>query len=99
MSGPLLFRSSNTNGGGSSSTTAVMSTAFIKCSSGEGYPPRIVCFVCGAEGPADYPLFMAPHGTTGDNKVRKRGGVEGFLVYGTVRYGAVRYGTVPTVHC
>lgn len=44
-------------------------SAFIKCSSGDGYPPRIVCFVCGAEGPADYPLFMAPHGTTGDNKL------------------------------
>jgi len=28
------------------------------------YPPRIACFVCGAEGPADYPLFLSPHGTT-----------------------------------
>ena len=25
-----------------------------------GYPPRILCFVCGASGPADYPLYSAP---------------------------------------
>ena len=24
------------------------------------YPPRIVCYVCGLEGPADYPVYMAP---------------------------------------
>ena len=29
------------------------------------YPPRIVCHVCGLEGPADYPLYMSPHGFTG----------------------------------
>ena len=29
------------------------------------YPPRIVCFVCGLEGPADYPLYVAPHGFSG----------------------------------
>ena len=29
------------------------------------YPPRIVCYVCGLEGPADYPLYVAPHGYTG----------------------------------
>ena len=30
------------------------------------FPPRIACFVCGAHGPADYPLFISPHGTTAD---------------------------------
>lgn len=29
------------------------------------YPPRIVCYVCGLEGPADYPLYVSPHGYTG----------------------------------
>ena len=29
------------------------------------YPPRIVCYVCGVEGPADYPLYVSPHGYTG----------------------------------
>ena len=29
------------------------------------YPPRIVCYVCGVEGPADYPLYLSPHGYTG----------------------------------
>lgn len=30
------------------------------------FPPQIACFVCGAQGPADYPLFISPHGTTPD---------------------------------
>ena len=25
-----------------------------------GYPPRIACFVCAQEGPADYPLYVEP---------------------------------------
>ena len=37
---------------------------FLKRSIGDVYPPRIACFVCGAEGPADYPLFLSPHGNT-----------------------------------
>ena len=36
---------------------------------GDIYPPQIACFVCGTEGPADYPLFFSPHGTTADNKL------------------------------
>jgi hypothetical protein len=28
------------------------------------YPPRIACFVCGAEGPADYPIFAEPQNAT-----------------------------------
>ena len=34
---------------------------YVKHSMGD-YPPRIVCFVCGLEGPADYPLYtrLAP---------------------------------------
>ena len=30
---------------------------YVKHSMGGDYPPRIVCFVCGTEGPADYPLY------------------------------------------
>ena len=38
---------------------------FLKRGPGGGaaagmYPPRIACFVCGMEGPADYPLFAMP---------------------------------------
>jgi len=35
---------------------------YVKHSMGGDYPPRIVCFVCGTEGPADYPLYTSPHG-------------------------------------
>ena len=31
---------------------------FMKRGAGHLYPPRIACFVCGTEGPADYTLFM-----------------------------------------
>eukprot|EP00090_Calanus_glacialis_P033620 TRINITY_DN5588_c0_g1_i4.p1 TRINITY_DN5588_c0_g1~~TRINITY_DN5588_c0_g1_i4.p1 ORF type:complete len:868 (-),score=49.95 TRINITY_DN5588_c0_g1_i4:1302-3905(-) len=34
---------------------------YMKHSMGD-YPPRIACFVCGLEGPADYPLYVSPHG-------------------------------------
>ena len=37
---------------------------FLKRTTGDIYPPRIACFVCGTEGPADYPLYLSPHGTT-----------------------------------
>lgn len=33
---------------------------------GVDYPPRIACFVCGLEGPADYPLYVSPHGYSQD---------------------------------
>jgi hypothetical protein len=36
---------------------------YVKRSMGD-YPPRIVCFVCGLEGPADYPLYTSPHGVS-----------------------------------
>lgn len=39
---------------------------FMKRGAGLMYPPRIACFVCGTEGPADYTLFM-DH--TGDPQV------------------------------
>ena len=42
---------------------------FLKRSVADIYPPRIACFVCGMEGPADYPLFLSPHGTSADNKL------------------------------
>ena len=42
---------------------------YLKRGGGSDYPPRIACYVCGAEGPADYPLFMSPHGTTVDHKL------------------------------
>ena len=44
-------------------------SVYIKQRTSVIYPPRIACFVCGAEGPADYPLFLSPHGTTVDNKL------------------------------
>ncbi len=37
-----------------------MSAVFLKRGSGALYPPRIVCFVCANQGPADYPLFAEP---------------------------------------
>lgn len=46
-----------------------MSMYMKRGSGGDIYPPRIACYVCGAEGPADYPLFMSPHGTTVDHKL------------------------------
>ena len=39
--------------------------SYYKHTSVSEYPPRIVCFVCGLEGPADYPLYTAPHGHHG----------------------------------
>jgi hypothetical protein len=33
---------------------------FVKRGSGTIIPPRIACFVCGAEGPADYPIYAEP---------------------------------------
>jgi hypothetical protein len=35
------------------------------------YPPRIACFVCGAEGPADYPLFPEPPPNTNTSSASK----------------------------
>merc|ERR1719351_349128 len=43
---------------GSSSAAAVAAAASAGMS--HLYPPRIACFVCGAEGPADYPIFAEP---------------------------------------
>ena len=33
------------------------------------YPPRIACFVCGAEVPSDYPLYPLPPNGNGNNQV------------------------------
>ena len=33
---------------------------FLKRNSAALYPPRIACYVCGAEVPSDYPLYPEP---------------------------------------
>ncbi len=35
-------------------------SVFLKRVASSLYPPRIVCFVCASEGPADYPLYAEP---------------------------------------
>ena len=48
--------------GGGAHNTSSAATVAATASAGMShlYPPRIACFVCGAEGPADYPIFAEP---------------------------------------